>query len=78
MPESREIYRRTLAYAITIAGSEGQVAILLNVTAPQLRNWQDGIEEIPLKVFLEAVDIITMATPEQIAHSRELLSKRNP
>ena len=71
----RDTYRDTLAYALAIAGSEQALAEKLKVTVPRLENWLGGIEEIPDRVFLAAVDVVADASREAIIRSRELLTK---
>jgi transcriptional regulator with XRE-family HTH domain len=65
-----------LAYALALtAGSENELARLLMVTVPQLTNWLNGVDAIPDRVFLGAVDIVVQSSPEAIARSREVLAK---
>ena len=72
---TRDTYRDTLAYALAIAGSEQALAEKLRVAVPQLENWLGGVDEIPDRVFLAAVDVVADAPREAIARSRELLTK---
>ena len=70
-----EIYRCTLTYALAIAGSKRALASVLNVTMPQLDNWLGGIATVPEQVFLNAIDVVVAASPNEIARSRCLLPK---
>jgi len=72
---SREAYRNTLTYALAIAGDEVKLAALLKIRVPQLMNWLHGVDDIPDRVFLAAVDVVVGSPPEAIARSRELLVK---
>jgi DNA-binding transcriptional regulator YdaS (Cro superfamily) len=69
----RESFRNTLTYAVSIAGSERDLALRLNVPLPLLMNWLSGIEAVPPQIFLQAVDVVLGATPAEIARSRNLL-----
>jgi hypothetical protein len=69
--EQRETYRNTLRYALAIAGSEQALAFRLRVPIAVLKVWLHGIEPVPAPVFLDAVDIIVVATPADIARSRD-------
>ena len=69
----RNTYRNTLAYALAIAGGELELAELLGVRVPQLENWLNGVDDIPDRVFLAAVDVIVESSPEAIRRSRTLL-----
>ena len=71
----REAYRKTLEYALAIAGSELVLSVRLKVPAGKLKNWLQGIEEIPDRAFLDAIDIISASTPEDIARSRGAIAK---
>lgn len=72
----RDAYRDTLTYALALAGGgELELARLLKVKLPQLENWFSGIDDIPDRVFLAAVDVIVQSSPEAIARSRGLLAK---
>lgn len=57
----RDTYVRTLAYAVTIAGSEMTLAVRLRTTPSQLKKWLAGVEPIPDRAFLDAVDIVVSA-----------------
>ena len=72
---TRDTYRDTLSYALAIAGSEQALAEKLKVSVPQLENWLTGVEHIPDRVFLAAVDVVADASREAITRSRELLTK---
>ena len=74
--DQRETYRQTLQYALSIAGSELALAARLKVTPGKLKNWLSGIEAVPDQAFLDAVDVIVSATPTEIAHARDTLTKR--
>jgi hypothetical protein len=76
--EHGETYRRTLEYALAIAGSESVLSVRMKVTPGTLKNWLCGISPVPARAFLDAVDIILAATPAEIARSRELMLKHSP
>ena len=71
----RDTYRETLTYAIAIAGSERALAEQIKVTIPQIDNWLNGVESIPDRVFLAAVDVIIDSSREAIARSREVIAR---
>ena len=73
--DRRETYRNTLQYALAIAGSELTLSVRLKVTVSKLRIWLDGIEEVPVTAFLDAVDMVSAATPAEIAKSRAAIFK---
>lgn len=68
-----EIYRSTLTYALSIAGSERKLAERLGVKIPEVLNWTMGIQHVPTDIFLKAVDVVLAATADEIRHSREVL-----
>lgn len=70
-----EIYRNTLTYAVSIAGSEARLAERLKVRVPTLVNWLGGVEPLPHAAFLLVVDIVLSATGEEISRSRALLNR---
>ena len=72
----KETYRRTLEYALGIAGGELALSVRMKVPLALLRNWLAGISEIPTAAFLDAIDVITAASPAEIARSREALKKQ--
>ena len=72
-----DVYRNTLTYALSIAGSERKLAERLGVKIPEVLNWTMGIQHVPTEIFLKAVDVVLAATAEEIRQSREILSRRN-
>jgi len=72
-----ETYRRTLEYALGIAGGELALSARLKVPLGILRNWLSGVTPIPDSAFLDTVDVIAKATPAEIARSRGSLLKRS-
>ncbi len=73
--ERGETYRRTLEYALAIAGDELALSLRMKVSPGILKNWLRGISEISDRAFLDCVDIIIQATPAEIARSRESMLK---
>ena len=69
--EQGETYRSTLQYALAIAGSELVLAARLRVPVAVLRGWLAGVDPVPDRAFLDAVDLIVAATPLDIARARE-------
>jgi len=59
---TRETYRNALLQALTIVGNERELATRLGVSVPQLENWLSGIEEIPDRIFLAIVDVVSLAS----------------
>jgi hypothetical protein len=49
----------TLEYAATLLGGEEALALRLGVTQQDLALWIRGVARPPVKIFLEAVDIVT-------------------
>ena len=72
---NRDTYRDTLFYAVTIAGSERELARHLRVTVRQLRNWLSGADEIPERTFQAALDVVIGSSPQAIWRSRALLHR---
>jgi DNA-binding transcriptional regulator YdaS (Cro superfamily) len=72
---TRDTYRNTLIYALAIAGSQLQLAQLLEVKVPQLMNWLNGVDDIPDRVFFKMIDVVAQSSPEAISRSRGLLAK---
>lgn len=70
-----ETYRNTLTYALALVGNERLLAERLGVQVQQVLNWTMGIELVPPEIFLKAVDVVLAATTEDIARSREVLSR---
>lgn len=62
---TRDTYRNTLTYALALAGGESELAELLNATVPQIENWLNGIDDIPDRVFLKAVDVVVQSISPQ-------------
>jgi DNA-binding transcriptional regulator YdaS (Cro superfamily) len=59
--ENRDTYRRTLASAASIAGSDLALAVRLKTTPNQVKKWLAGVDPIPDAAFLDAVDIVVTA-----------------
>lgn len=72
---TRDTYRNTLTYALAIAGGAIELAELMKVKVPQIENWLNGIDDIPDRAFLDAVDVVAKSSPEARSRSRELLVK---
>ena len=58
MRADRETYRKTLMHAVSIAGGGDALAAHLKIDPAQLQRWIDGAEPIPIKAFLDAVDLV--------------------
>lgn len=52
------VYRRTLARAVEIAGSEEKLARFLRLPVGDLQKWRRGESDPPSQVFLALVDIV--------------------
>jgi DNA-binding transcriptional regulator YdaS (Cro superfamily) len=52
------VYRRTLARAVEVAGTEEKLAAFLAVPPATLRSWSVGASAPSLQVFLALVDIV--------------------
>jgi hypothetical protein len=65
--DQSDTYRKTLTYALTVAGGEPALALRLNVSVERLRSWLGGSERIPDAAFLQAVDVIVAANQADIA-----------
>jgi hypothetical protein len=52
------VYRRTLARAVEIAGSEDKLARFLRLPLADLQAWRRGEADPPSQVFLALVDIV--------------------
>lgn len=52
------VYRRTLARAVEIAGSDEKLARFLRLPVADLRKWARGEADPPSQVFLALVDIV--------------------
>ena len=73
--EHGETYRRTLEYALAIAGGELALSVRMKVSLATLKNWRNGVSPVPDRAFLDAVDVIVKATPAEIARTRESILK---
>ena len=71
----RDTYRDTLFYALAIAGSKADLARQLGVSAAQLRDWLDGVDEIPERIFHAALDVVIESSPQAIWRSRGRLHR---
>jgi hypothetical protein len=58
MTPSQSVYTRTLSHAVRIAGGDERLAFLLGASSTQLAEWLCGAEQIPVDVFLKAVDLL--------------------
>ena len=52
------VYRRTLARAVEIAGSDDKLARFLRLPLGDLQKWARGEADPPSQVFLALVDIV--------------------
>ena len=52
------VYRRTLARAVEIAGSDEKLARFLRMPVDELQKWASGEADPPTQVFLALVDIV--------------------
>ena len=73
-----ETYRSTLQYALVLAGSELALSVRLRVPLGTLRNWLEGIEPIPDRAFLDAVDVVVSSTPADIERARLAMTRSSP
>jgi len=71
----REPHRNALRYALALVGGKHELAARLNVSIPTLDNWLCGIDAVPDRVFMAAVDVIIESSKEARARSRELLTR---
>jgi hypothetical protein len=55
------VYARTLHRACELVGGLDALSRQLGVPAAKLERWIGGLEDPPLKVFLDAVDIVLLA-----------------
>ena len=53
------VHRRTLGRAIEIAGGDDKLALFLGVPLADLKRWYAGEAELPVKIFLALVDIVS-------------------
>lgn len=60
-PALTTVYTRTLHRACEVAGGVAELAAQLRVPAIALQRWLDGEEIPPTRVFLQCVDIISLA-----------------
>lgn len=74
MPQ-RETYRNALQEALAISGSEVNLCVRLCVTTGTLTAWLNGSVPIPDSIFLDAVDIITVA---KLRSESPLIDIKNP
>jgi hypothetical protein len=72
---SREPYRTTLAYALALVSGKNELAARLRVTVPMLDNWLAGIDDVPDRIFMAAVDVVIESSVEARSRSRELLTR---
>lgn len=52
------VYRRTLARAIEIAGSQENLARFLACTPNEIAKWTSGESNPPMPIFLAMVDVV--------------------
>jgi hypothetical protein len=52
------VYRRTLARAIEIAGSQENLARFLASTPAEIAKWSSGESAPPMPIFLAMVDVV--------------------
>ncbi len=71
----RDTYRDTLLYALAIAGSERELAEQLRVTVPEVKNWLDGVDDIPDRIFQAALDVVIRSSRQAIRRSRGMLER---
>jgi hypothetical protein len=53
------VHRRTLGRAIEIAGGDERLALFLGVPLADLKRWYAGEAELPARVFLVLVDVVS-------------------
>jgi DNA-binding transcriptional regulator YdaS (Cro superfamily) len=53
------VHRRTLGRAIEIAGGDEKLALFLGVPLAELKRWHAGEADLPAKMFLALVDIVS-------------------
>jgi hypothetical protein len=57
MRKQPNVYRRTLARAVEIAGGEDSLARFLACTPAEIAKWASGESNPPMPIFLAMVDI---------------------
>ena len=65
MPQ--ETYARTLGRASQIIGGTDELAARLGVRSEDLCRWLQGTEQVPVDVFLQAVDIVVDADMSELS-----------
>ena len=72
---SNGTYQRTLIEACNIAGDESVLAIYLHQSPQQVVGWLVGDDPIPVEVFLQAADMVSL-TPHSHIENAELFLKQ--
>jgi maltooligosyltrehalose synthase len=68
---NQDLYRSTLKQALTaLGGDRAQLAKSLAVQEWEVRQWLQGAEDIPQRIFLKAADLVLAASMEELRKSR--------
>lgn len=71
----RNTYHGTLVRACSVAGDEVALAKALDVPVESVITWLLGETEVPVRVFLGAVDIVLTAQKKQIEDNKKRIDR---
>ena len=79
MRKQPNVYRRTLARAVEIAGGEESLARFLACTSAEIAKWASGESNPPMPIFLAMVDITAAnaLTPEALENLPAARARRS-
>lgn len=79
MRKQPNVYRRTLARAVDIAGGEDSLARFLACTPAEIAKWASGESNPPMPIFLAMVDITAAnaLTPEALENLPAARARRS-
>jgi len=72
---TRDTYQKVLLKACIVAGDETALAKQLGVPVGAVVGWLLGDAHVPSDMFLRAVDLVLIASRQQVEETRDFLEK---
>jgi len=70
----RDTYQKTLVQALIVAGDETALAAKLGVPVMSVVDWLLGDKQVPIDMFLRAVDVVLASNKQHIEDTRALIA----
>jgi len=71
---TRDTYQKTLVQACIVAGDETALAAMLAVPVMCVVDWLLGDKQVPIDMFLRAVDVVLASNKQHIEDTRALIA----